>query len=271
MVDSMVGSGVSSKISLEEIERMARVTPLRLSYDERVFLRLLESTLEVSEYTDKVDILHHRSAAKQMAHEIKQIYAVLSGLSIAHQYDVGQRLIKERDFNANADFFRYISSSSQTQCPMPYFTSYFRNVFEIGRRYKILNPERMRDSYGKLIYFLMDSRKPEVSSMLSFDSVAEVKTVLSLLEGKKNGRALLSDPILRLATAEIMPEGKSRSTVQYEIQKKEEAIKILADKYSTASNYAKGTLFSRLSKYALRCDNYFDDFSELDFQKRGIR
>ena len=26
-----------------------------------------------------------------------------------------------------------------------------------GRRYKILNPERMRDSYGKLMYFLQDS------------------------------------------------------------------------------------------------------------------
>ena len=25
-----------------------------------------------------------------------------------------------------------------------------------GRRYKILNPERMRDSYGKLMYFLQD-------------------------------------------------------------------------------------------------------------------
>ena len=37
-----------------------------------------------------------------------------------------------RDFSENADFFQM--------------------VFEIGRRYKILNPERMRDSYGKLVY-----------------------------------------------------------------------------------------------------------------------
>lgn len=86
---------------------MARVTPLRLSYDERIFLRLLESTLEVSEYTDKVDVLDRRSPAKRMAHEIKQICAILSGLAVAHHYDTGQRLIKERTFHANAEFFRY--------------------------------------------------------------------------------------------------------------------------------------------------------------------
>ena len=34
------------------------------------------------------------------------------------------------------------------------------NIFGLifsGRRYKILNPERMRDSYGKLMYFLQES------------------------------------------------------------------------------------------------------------------
>lgn len=109
----------------------------------------------------------------------------------------------------------------------------------------------MRDSYGKLIYFLMDSRKREVADSLEFDCVAEVKTVASFLEGKKNGKALLSDPILRLATAEIVAEGKSRSQVQWEIRQKEEAIKQLAEKYSTNGNYGRETFLRRWSKYRL--------------------
>lgn len=94
----------------------------------------------------------------------------------------------------------------------------------------------------------MDSRKPEVAEWLEFDCVTDVKTVASLLKGKKNGRALLSDPKLRLATAEIVAEGKTRDQVQWEIRQKEKAIKDLILKYSTISNYGRGTLLLRWSK-----------------------
>jgi hypothetical protein len=35
-------------------------------------------------------------------------------------------------------------------------------VFEIGRRYKIMNPEKMRSEFGKLMYMLMDSADSHV-------------------------------------------------------------------------------------------------------------
>lgn len=37
-----------------------------------------------------------------------------------------------------------------------------QDVFEIGRRYKIMNPEKMRSEFGKLMYMLMDSADTHV-------------------------------------------------------------------------------------------------------------
>ena len=116
------------------IER-AKSIPLRLTLSERKFLRLVEAALTVSEYTDKIDTLGFGlSKAKRMVHQIRELCAIMSGLLISADYKKGQELFTDRDFQANEKFYQ--------------------QVFELGRRHKIMNPDKMRTTYGKLIYLL---------------------------------------------------------------------------------------------------------------------
>lgn len=104
------------------VER-SRYIPLRLTYDERKYLRLVEAALSVSEYTDKVDTLGFGlSKAKRIVHQIRELCAILSGLVLAADYKLGQELFQDRNFESNAAFYQ--------------------NVFELARRHKIMNPEK---------------------------------------------------------------------------------------------------------------------------------
>eukprot|EP00439_Symbiodinium_sp_Y106_P062288 s402_g9.t1 len=107
--------------------------------------------------------------------QMKQLCAVLTGMQVSHNYEQGQQLLQNRDFSTKSAFFQ--------------------TVLEIGRRYKILNPERMRDSYGKLMYFLQDSRKPEVRDLLEFDVVSPVRSVWHVLSRSPKGTQLLQEPL----------------------------------------------------------------------------
>jgi hypothetical protein len=106
-------------------------------------------------------------------------------------------------------------------------------VFEIGRRHKIMNPEKMRSTYGKLIYLLMDGVSPEVKELLEFSVVSPIRSVFSELE-KHDCLGLLDDSLVQVATREIISDGKDRRTVQKEIKQKEKAIEYLSKKYSTS-------------------------------------
>lgn len=200
----------------EVIAKMASVTPLRLAYEERFMLRLLEATLEVSEYTDKVDVLSTIPAARRMAREIKEICSILSGLVVANHYEAGQRLVTDRSFLENSVFFQ--------------------EIFELGRRYKILNPEKMRSSYGKLIYFLMDTRRNDVRNLLDFDCIIPVKTVGEILARKSRGQEFLQDPLLPQAIKDVDGDGKSRNKIQSELRVKQLARQKLIAKYANKVN-----------------------------------
>lgn len=194
---------------------LADCTPLRLVWEERELLRLLESTLYISDYTDNTDIFHAGNKNRVIVKQIRQICSILTGLVLARDYEEGQRMIREREFAHLAPFFQA--------------------CFEIGRRHKILNPDRMRDSYGKLIYFLMDSQTHAISDLLGFDCVKPVKTVKQLLAKKTGGLDLLSDPLLIIATQEIYAEGLTRSQLNFLSKRKSEAAQQLIRKYVAGS------------------------------------
>jgi len=74
------------------------------------------------------------SKPRRIVQQIRELCAILSGLLLATDYKQGQELFQDRDFKNNEIFFQ--------------------QLFELGRRYKIMNPDKMRSTYGKLIYLL---------------------------------------------------------------------------------------------------------------------
>lgn len=134
---------IGAKVGEWFVER-AKFIPLRLTIVERKYLRLLEAALSVSEYTDKIDTLGFRmSKAKRIVHQIRELCAIMSGLLLSADYKQGQELFTDRDFQANAEFYQ--------------------QIFELGRRHKIMNPDKMRTTYGKLIYLLQVGSRYVVS------------------------------------------------------------------------------------------------------------
>ncbi len=193
-----------------ELVERSKFIPLRLTLDERKFLRLITSALEVSEYTDRVDIARYRGRAKRIHRQLKEICAILSGLLVAVDYKAGQKLVANDEFSENEEFFQY--------------------MFELGRRYKILNPERMRSAYGKLIYLLQDSQQPTIKDMMGFTMVRPLQSVSRFLTEKKMMK-MLDDPLLHSATRVIQEKGKTRREVQYELQLKRRAYNRVKDRY----------------------------------------
>ena len=201
----------STGSTVDYVEK-CKFIPLRLTFDERRLLKLLEAALSVSSYTDKIDIITYSKKTTRIVQQIKELLGILAGLVLANDYKTGQLLFQDKEFHNNKEFYQ--------------------SVFEIGRRHKIMNPEKMRDGYGKLVYMLQDSQIEQVYELLQFKCVKPILTVHSVLE--EHGKlGLLQDELLPLATSEIIDGGRKRKEIQYDIKRKEKAIEILAKKYST--------------------------------------
>jgi hypothetical protein len=139
--------------------------------------------------------------------------SILSGLVLGEDYEKGQELVKDGDFEK--------------------YAHYFQLVFEVGRRHKIMNPDKMRGEYGSLMYMLMDAQLPETQEQLGFSCVRPITMVYTYLEA--HGAAeLLKDPLIVQATEEILDNRTGGESVNVRIKQKEKTIKHLAAKYSNA-------------------------------------
>ena len=239
-VNSTLHSSSTTSSSAQQQESFlerSKWIPVRLSLVERKRLRLLEAALNVSEYTDNIDILSYRSNKPQrIIKQIKDLCAILCGLVVAADYEAGQELIADKDYKLNENFFQRVFEIGRRHKVSATSSEWRAGGWVVGvdgscpEYWKICNPEKMRTTYGKLVFLLMDAVSPEVQDLLEFTCVAPIVTVYSTLE-KRGSLMLLEDPLVEVATREIIPEGKSRYEIQKEIKQKERAIEMLARKY----------------------------------------
>ena len=219
----------------------SKYIPLRLSLNERKLLRLVEGAMHVCDYTTVVDQPYKRPT-KRIHEQIKGILSLLRGLITACDYKAGQKLASQND-----------DSSSYHQ-----YLPYLRQVLEIARRHKIMNPEKMRTEYGKLIYLLQDAVRLEQEGLLEYGDddedddqnnnnnhgstgdhhhhhytslIAPIETVYKFLE-ERDGLDLLRDKNIETATQEILATlGKSRQQIDHEIRRKERAVSQIKREY----------------------------------------
>jgi hypothetical protein len=180
----------------------AESTPLRLTADERAKLFLTKGALVVSDYTDKVDIMPGRyggASRGKMTRILSQLEDVLStllGLLVASNFREGNKLVDGRKLCDNADFFQ--------------------QVFEIARRFKIMNPGRLRDTYGKMIYMLQDAATSSIQKALGFKMTVGVKNVHRFLE-ERGGLRLLADGRIEAAIRYIPGPSETTGRTQSQV------------------------------------------------------
>lgn len=205
---------LQNPLPLSNMRERAKYIPLRLTYEERKTLRLVAAAIAVSDYTNIVDVQFKQRTRRQHT-QLQQIVAFLTGLVSAIDYEQGQQVLQDRNF--------------QPHEPM------LRDALEIFRRYKIINPDKFRSEYGKLIYLMQDSLSEQVQPLLEISLHKPIRTVYALLE-ECNALALLDDPLISIATNEILNDkAKSRTKIQRDIKQKEQAAEMLVRRYKTAA------------------------------------
>ena len=145
----------------EFVERCGHV-PLRLSEEERQKLGTLMAALKVSEYTDEVDTMSRRHKSARIADGLEDLARISTGLAVCAA-----------------------PHKAKAVTTMKGKAFFFREIFEIGRRHKIMNPEKMRSEYGKLMYVLQDAQSRVGKETLGFSCHSKLKMVTGFLEVKK--------------------------------------------------------------------------------------
>lgn len=202
---------------------LTQYVPIRLSPNDRSKLQILHSALLVSEYTDNIDITSRRNKAMRILTEIEEACATACGLGVAFG-GPGSRGIAKNSLTDNADFLR--------------------DCFEVGRRNKILNPSKMRDTYGKMMYLLQDSLQSNVARSMGFSLYKEIVTVRAFLEdflGEEKTESLVNDDLFEEAVKAVKESDAQgtkipRDVVVEMVRRKNAAREAVLKKYSDDSS-----------------------------------
>ena len=120
---------------------------------------------------------------------------------------------------------------------------FFQHIFEIGRRNKVLNPSKMRGTYGKLMHLLQDAQSPTIARSLGFSLYKELIMVKPFLE-RRNASHILNDERLVgatmfISTRDIYGNSIERHIIEANVKQKQTLIKELLDEYSTNSTESR--------------------------------
>eukprot|EP00730_Choanoeca_flexa_P014683 TRINITY_DN6511_c0_g1_i3.p1 TRINITY_DN6511_c0_g1~~TRINITY_DN6511_c0_g1_i3.p1 ORF type:complete len:556 (+),score=111.15 TRINITY_DN6511_c0_g1_i3:107-1774(+) len=199
----------SSRVGIDQAEVYMEdyaYIPLRLSQAERNMLKVVEGALKTSEYTDEVDIRSYKRDGIIKAQRADIIHLLL-GLNAVANYKQTRKLVQD-DIKDHQELLQ--------------------NFFEIARRFKIMNPDLMRSTYGKLMYLLQDSCQGYTRSDIRLRK--PIVTVKAYAEDL-GIEAILDDPMLKIATKDItFTEGDLASV---EVESKRKAMKELIQEYSS--------------------------------------
>ncbi|GMI11678.1 hypothetical protein TrVE_jg8582 [Triparma verrucosa] len=219
--------GVSSK----SIKDFCSTVPVRLSDRERILLNVLHNALEVSEYTDNVDIVSRRNKANRILQGILEVCAITLGLGLCGTGD-SNRVGLNVEMNKAAK-----EEPSDNEALL-------QEIFEVGRRNKILNPSKMRSTYGKLMYLMQDAQASSVARGLGFSLYKDLVMVQPYLQDHGAGE-LLDDGLLPLAVCPVTTvdektgEKLSREEINTAVQQKRDAIDELVDKYASTTELSE--------------------------------
>ena len=190
MEDATKSTAYPTEVSKDLLE-YAKWIPLRITQEERTLLNMLEGLLEVSQYTDHVDVSFdyygwRTSGGDKKTNiinkELHEVLDLICGLSIVGDYKHNVHILG-KTIQENEPFYQ--------------------RVFEIGRRFKILNPSKMRTTYGKLMHILQDYQFN--ATIIKDPKIMPIRTVLGLLK-EKGALLLLADPDLNDAVRTVSGE-----------------------------------------------------------------
>ena len=141
--------------------------------------------------------------------QLRALFNLLAGLLTAADHVQGKKRFAKGNFKQNESFIQH--------------------VYDVGRRYKVCNPDKMRSSYGKLIHVLMDAQTRDIQSQTGLKLVVPLRTVYTFLSSK-DALGLLQNPLLAAATGVLGSELKG-AELQLASKQKTAAVARLVEQF----------------------------------------